>query len=351
MRDLKFGVIGCGAIGRRHCNLLWNNEINNAKLIAVCDNNKSSANSYASYYNVKKYYNIIDMVNSGCIDAFVICTPSGMHVNNVCEITKNNVIIILEKPISLKITDADIIINHCSINKIKLFVVKQNRFNRPVKRLHHAIENNILGKIVMATIRLRWCRNQKYYDQAEWRGTWEHDGGVIMNQTIHYVDLLLWLIGDIYSVYALGINGLANIQAEDTAIVAIKFKNGAIGVIEATTATRPTDLECSMSVLSEKGTIVIGGYAVNELITWKCEEYNKIHSSDNKNPEHKYGYAHKEFYNYVINCIKNKTNHSLDGINAKKSLRIVHSIYESIDKNKEVIISDNVIYEKLGSKT
>ena len=161
----------------------------------------------------------------------------------------------VEKPMALTLDDADSMIEACDNHGVKLFIVKQNRFNVPVVQLRKALEDGRFGKLIMGTVRVRWCRPQAYYDQDSWRGTWAYDGGVLTNQASHHIDLLEWMLGDVESVFAKSKTALVDIEAEDTAVVILKFRNGALGVIEATTAIRPKDLEGSLSVLGEKGSV------------------------------------------------------------------------------------------------
>ena len=176
-------------------------------------------------------------------------TASGSHAQHVVELAPYGADIVVEKPMALTLEDADKMIEVCDRHGVRLFVVKQNRFNVPVVQLRKALDAGRFGKLVLGTVRVRWCRPQSYYDQDSWRGTWAHDGGVLTNQASHHIDLLEWMMGDVESVFAKSITALVDIEAEDTAIVTIKFKNGALGIIEATTAARPKDLEGSLSVL------------------------------------------------------------------------------------------------------
>ena len=163
-------------------------------------------------------------------------------------------------------------IRACDEAGVKLFVVKQNRFNVPVVKAREALDAGRFGQLILGTVRVRWCRDQAYYDQDEWRGTWAYDGGVLTNQASHHVDMLEWFFGDVVSVHARAITALANIETEDTAVATLKFRNGALGIIEATTAARPTDLEGSLSILGEKGTVEIAGFAVNQIRHWRFVE-------------------------------------------------------------------------------
>ena len=210
----------------------------------------------------------------------------------------------------------------CDKYKIKLFVIKQNRFNVPIIKLREAIEKKRFGKINMGTIRVRWSRNQSYYDQASWRGTWALDGGVLANQASHHIDMLEWMLGEPQSVYAIAKKELVEIEAEDTAIVVLKFESGAFGIIEATTAVRPRDLEGSISVLGEKGSVVIEGFALNQMKTWdfvdKEVDDETVIEKYSVNPPNVYGYGHQAYYEHVVECINNDSAQLVDGLQGKK---------------------------------
>lgn len=349
---LNVGLVGCGRISKRHSELLINNQIKGAKLAAVCDIDERKAEQLGSICGVPyfKYFN--EMCEKINLDLVSVLTQSGKHASHVIELSELVKNILVEKPMALTLEDADNMINSCKKNNTKLFIVKQNRFNKPVQLLREKIKNGDLGKINLGTVRVRWCRRQAYYDQDSWRGTWKLDGGVLANQASHHIDLLEWMIGEPYSVFAYANNALADIEAEDTAIVLIKFKSGALGIIEATTATRPKDLEGSLSVLGDKGTIEIGGFAVNKLLNYQFENERNISNNFLKewssNPPNVYGYGHKAYYEHVVDCINNNKEQLVNGIEGKKSLILINSIYESIETGEEVIIGSSTINSKLG---
>ena len=191
------------------------------------------------------------------IDIISVLTPSGMHADHAVQLSRFEKHLVIEKPMALTLEDADKMIAACDQAGTKLFIVKQNRFNKPVVKLKQALDEGRFGKLVMGTVRVRWCRDQSYDDQDDWRGTWALDGGVFANQASHHIDLLMWCLGTPISVFAVSRTALVSIEAEDTAVAIVKFKNGAIGVIEATTATRPRDLEGSLSILGENGSAEI----------------------------------------------------------------------------------------------
>src|SRR5205823_387910 len=232
-------------------------QIAGAKLAAVCDAKEDRARAFGERFKVPFYGDMDVMMREQEIDVVSVLTPSGMHAEQVIHLAKYKRHIVVEKPMALTLDDADAMIRACDTAGVKLFVVKQNRFNLPVQKARGALEAGRFGKLVLGTVRVRWCRTQDYYDQDAWRGTWKYDGGVLANQASHHVDLLEWMMGDVESVFAKSRRALANIEAEDTAVVILKFRSGALGLIEATTATRPRDIEGSLSLLGERGTVEI----------------------------------------------------------------------------------------------
>jgi UDP-N-acetyl-2-amino-2-deoxyglucuronate dehydrogenase len=348
---LNFGLVGCGRIAKRHSELLGLHQIKGAQLMAVCDLNEIRAREIGERFNVAYFTDMHEMMQSKKIDVIVVLTESGNHSKNVVELARYGKHFVVEKPMALTLDDADAMIEACDKAGVRLFVVKQNRFNVPVVKLRNALDLGRFGKLVLGTIRVRWCRHQAYYDQASWRGTWSMDGGVLTNQASHHVDLLVWMMGDVESVFAHSTTALAKIEAEDTAVVVLKFRNGALGVIEATTATRPKDLEGSISILGEGGTVEIGGFAVNEMKTWqfvkKLHEDNEVISKYSVNPENVYGFGHQAYYEHVVDCISHNGPHLVDGIVGRKSLELVSAIYESIETGNEIFLRFRPKYCKL----
>ena len=351
---LNFALIGCGKIAQRHSNLLGNNQIKGAKLVAVCDVNLENAKKIANEFSIPCFIDMHEMLNDKNlkIDVIVVLTASGSHANHVRELAKYGKDIIVEKPMSLTLEDADTMIAECKKANIELFVVKQNRFNVPIVKLKKALDEERFGKLILGTVRIRWCRDQNYYNQSQWRGSWKMDGGVLTNQASHHIDLLEWMFGDVESVFAYSTTAIADIEAEDTAIVNLKFKNGALGVIEATTATRPTDLEGSISVLGDKGSVVIGGFATNEVKVWNFTDPKPdddlMFSTFSKNPKNDYGYGHKVYYDHVVSCISNNKKNLIDGNEGRKSVELINAIYESIETKKEFKLGEKILKSKLG---
>jgi predicted dehydrogenase len=349
---LKIGLVGCGRIAQRHAELLGKGEIRGATLVAVADVDVRAASSTASLYDVPHFADMHSMCRTVDLDVISVLTPSGLHADHVLQLAPYRKHIVVEKPMALTLDSADAMIRACDSNGVRLFVVKQNRFNRPVTKLREAVENKRFGKMVLGTVRVRWCRRQDYYDQASWRGTWALDGGVLANQASHHIDLLEWMMGEVESVYAKCATALVDIEAEDTAVVLLKFRSGALGVIEATTAARPVDLEGSLSLLGEKGTVEIGGFAVNELKHWKFEEPEpadeEVMKKYSVNPPNVYGFGHTAFYEHVVDCIRNDRPQLIDGLEGRKSLELISAIYESIETGREVRLRFTPQRAKLG---
>ena len=351
---IKVSLVGCGRISARHSDLLGNNQIKNASLVAVCDITKSKADLVADKYNIPSFTNMHKMMQDVNVDVVVVLTESGNHARHVIELSQYGKHIVVEKPMALTIDDADEMILACQKNKCKLFVVKQNRFNIPVTKLREALNSDRFGKLFFASVRVRWCRKQDYYDQASWRGTWSMDGGVLTNQASHHIDLLEWMMGKVDSVYAKGIQAMADIEAEDTAVVVLKFRNGGIGVIEATTAIRPKDLEGSLSVLGERGSVEIGGFAVNKMLHWNFDEPregdDEVMEKYSVNPPNVYGFGHQAYYDHVVDCITNNKEQLVDGFEGRKSVELISAIYESMETRKEVFLRFKPEKCKLGHR-
>lgn len=337
----RFALVGCGRIAKRHAELL-SSVVKGAQLVAVCDIDAGKAQAFGEKHGVDWYQSIDEMMSRAQPDVVSVLTPSGMHRDHVLQLAPYGKHIVVEKPMALTLDDADAMIAACDAYACRLFVVKQNRFNVPVVKLREAMENKRFGKLVMGTVRVRWCRTQAYYDMDAWRGTWALDGGVLTNQASHHVDLLEWMMGDVESVFAKSTTALVNIESEDTAIAVLKFRNGALGCIEATTATRPMDLEGSISILGEKGTVEIGGFAVNQMKTWSFAEPEPddadVMQKYSVNPPNVYGFGHQAYYEHVLDCLQSGRQQLVDGLEGRRSIELISAIYESIETGREVAL-------------
>lgn len=348
----RFALVGCGNIVKKHIHVIQN-YLDNAKISAFQDIIPEIAHAFGEKYNVPSFSNIHEMFKTvgNEIDIVSILSPSGVHISNVLELVKYGKPLIIEKPIALRLEDADEIIRACDENGVRIFVIHQNRYNLPIIKTYEALKQGRFGKLVLGTVRLRWKRDQAYYNSAAWRGTWTYDGGVFTNQASHHIDMLTWFMGDIVSVYAKAATQLVNIECEDTGVAVVKFNNGALGIIEATTATRPKDLEGSISILGEHGTVIIGGFFMNELVTWEFDDHQPIDDiifeKYKKNPDG-WGYNLGEFVKGVIHSLENNKSGLVDGIEGRKSLELISAIYESIETGSEVTLRFKPNRCKLG---
>lgn len=353
-QKLKFALVGCGRIAKKHAQIL-SSKIEKAKLVAVCDIKLERARNIGKKYNIPYYSNYNEMLEREKIDVVNVLTESGNHAKHTIDIVrKYNKHIVVEKPMALTVEDADEMIRVCDEAGVKLFVVKQNRYNLPIIKLREALEAGRFGKLVMGSVRVRWCRDQSYYNKDEWRGTWAMDGGVFTNQSSHHIDLLEWMLGEPISVFAKSRTALVNIETEDTGVAIVQFRNGAIGVVEATTATRPKDLEGSISILGEKGAVEIGGFAVNEMKVWNFTDENdsdrNVLEKYKENPPNVYGFGHIRYLKEVCNTILYNKRALVDGLEGRKSLELISAIYESIETGNEVFLRFSPKRCKLGKE-
>ncbi len=355
MALLNFALVGCGRIARKHAEILAGGHVAGARLAAVCDVIDERAREYGEKYGIPWYTDLHDMMTGEPeLDVVNVLTPSGSHAQNTIDLAKYGKHIVVEKPMALTIDDADAMITACDLNGVRLFVVKQNRYNKAVQKLREALDAGRFGKLVMGTVRVRWCRPQSYYDQDSWRGTWAEDGGVFSNQASHHVDLLEWMLGEPETVFAKSSTALVDIETEDTGVAIVKFRSGALGVVEATNATRPKDLEGSLSLLGEKGTVVIGGFAVNQIETWNFLQPEPgdelVFDAHKEQPANVYGFGHVPYLEHVVDCIVNNRKALVAGLEGRKSLELISAIYESIETGKEVSLRFQPKRCRLGLK-
>ncbi len=348
MKTVKFAIIGCGRISYRHIEAIQAND--RAELVALCDLNLERAQEMAEGLDVKLYQNYNKMLDTEEIDAVCIMTPSGMHPEHAIDIIKKyRKHIVVEKPMALRISDGERLIQTAKENGVELFVVHQNRFNKAITKIKSAVDQGILGRITMGTIRLRWSRGQSYYDRDPWRGTWALDGGALTNQTIHHIDLLQWLCGEVESVSAVAKTQLVDVEVEDSAVAWLKFKNGALGTIEATTAVRPPnkDLEASISLLGDHGTVIVEGAAVNKLTTWTVNDEDISEYAED--PPNVYGFGHNIIIDNVVDVLLDGGEPLVSGEEAMDSIRLLNAIYRSIELNgRELQLSEQPVSDRFG---
>lgn len=329
-RVYHVGVVGCGRISNNHFDAIGKCE--GLKLSAVCDVVESRAREAGERLDVPWFISYEVMLSQAHCDIIAIATPSGLHPQHGVQAALAGKHVISEKPMAITLASADALIRACDDSGVHLFVVKQNRLNPPVQLLRRAIDKGRFGRIYLANATVRWTRPQEYYAQAPWRGTWEFDGGAIMNQASHYVDLMQWLVGPVETVMAKTATLARKIEAEDTGVAVLQFRNGAIGCIEVTMLTYPKNLEGSVTILGEKGTVKIGGTAVNKIEQWTFADYDdddKLVTTASSEPPTVYGLGHLGYYRNVLAVLRGEATADTDGRSGRKSLELILGIYES----------------------
>jgi len=338
MSKLRFGLIGCGRIAKNHFEAMA--QLEEAKFTACCDIIHERADEAAHTYHVPAvYYNYHDMLKKEQLDIVSICSPSGLHPQMGIDVANHHIHVLTEKPMATNIQAAGELIAACDKNNVKLFVVKQNRLNATMQLLKRAVDKNRFGQIYLAQSNVFWQRPQSYYDSAKWRGTWEFDGGAFMNQASHYVDAMHWLLGDVQSVMAVTGTLARRIEAEDTGCAILHFRKGTIATINVTMLVFPKNLEGSITILGEKGTVKLGGVAVNKVEKWEFEDYDdddRIVTESNYQPPNVYGFGHSPYYKNVVDVLLERAEPSTDGRDGRKSVEIIQAIYQSAKLGKKI---------------
>lgn len=338
-RDFRVALVGCGRISKNHFDALRG--VHGLHLSAVCDIVPERARAAGEQEGVPYFTSYEQLLQQADCDVVSICTPSGLHSAQGALAARAGKQVITEKPMSITLGQADELVKACDDAGVFLFVVKQNRLNPPVQLLRRAIDKGRFGRIFIANTTVRWQRPQEYYDAAPWRGTWEFDGGAIMNQASHYVDLIQWLVGPVESVMAKTATQARRIEAEDSGVAVLKFRSGALGVIEVNVLTYPRNLEGSITILGEKGSVKIGGTAVNRVEHWLFSDYDdddKLVEGASTNPPNVYGFGHEGYYRNVLAVLRGEAQPQTDGRAGRKSLELILGIYESAKVGREVPI-------------
>ena len=330
-RKIKNAIIGCGRISKNHFASIETHS-DNMELAAVCDNNPEVLAAHAAQYKVPAYKSLTELLAKSDCDLVTICTPSGLHPQMVIEAAKAGKHIMTEKPMATRWQDGLDMIHACDEAKRHLLVIKQNRRNATLQLLKRAIDERRFGKIYMVHINVFWTRPQAYYDSAKWRGTWEMDGGAFMNQASHYVDLLEWLIGPIADVQAMTGTLARDIEVEDTGVLSVRWRNGALGSMAVTMLTYPKNLEGSITIIGEKSTARVGGVAVNDIQIWNFADpapYDTQIASANYETTSVYGFGHPLYYKNVIDVLRGQAEPETDGREGLKSLEVLIAAYIS----------------------
>ncbi|HEY5086479.1 MAG TPA: Gfo/Idh/MocA family oxidoreductase [Gemmatimonadaceae bacterium] len=338
--NLRVALVGCGRISKNHFDAI--SRLKGLDLVAVADIVAERAQAAGAAYGVPSFSSLGSMLAQVDCDIVTVATPSGLHPAHGIEAARAGKHVVSEKPMAISLDGADSLIAACAEHGVKLFVVKQNRLNPAIQLVKRAVDKGRFGRIHSANCTIRWARPQDYYDQAPWRGTWAMDGGAFMNQASHYVDLIQWLAGPVESVVAMTATQERRIEAEDSGAAVLRFENGGIGVLEVTMLTYPKNLEGSLTILGDRGSVKIGGTAVNRVDTWLFEDYDdddKLIETAATTPPSVYGFGHEGYYRNVVRVLRGDAVPDTDGAEGRKSLEIILAIYEAARTGKAVGLS------------
>jgi UDP-N-acetyl-2-amino-2-deoxyglucuronate dehydrogenase len=333
----RIAVVGCGRISKNHFEAIASVS-DGLELVAVCDSDSESLARATSEHQVPGYYQLTEMLRHEQLDLVALCTPSGLHADQAVTAARSGVNVISEKPMATRWADGLRMVREFDETGKRLFVVKQNRFNTTLQLLRRAILDGRFGRIHLVSQNVFWCRPQTYYDQAEWRGTWEFDGGAFMNQASHYVDLLDWLVGPVQELHAF-CSTSRDIDTEDTGVVNVRWRHGALGSMSVTMLTYPNNLEGSLTILGENGSVRIGGVAVNKVDFWRFgdeRDYDAQVESAGYQTASVYGLGHPRYYRNVVDSMRGVDKPSTDGRAGLRSLELLSAIYRSARDRKVV---------------
>ncbi|TBL70920.1 Gfo/Idh/MocA family protein [Paenibacillus thalictri] len=337
---IQFAIVGCGHIAAKHVEAIQS--VSGANLHTVCDTNRNNLLQFVELYGVPQWTTSFeDILNDPTVDVVSICTPSGTHAHLAIQAAQAGKHVVVEKPMALSLEDADAMIRACRKHHVKLTVVHPNRFRPAVMELQQAVKQGLFGKFSHINSTVRWNRGQGYYDTASWRGTKLMDGGVLMNQAIHSMDLLLWLMGPIHNVQAYTATMLRNIECEDVAVALLNFENGAVGLVEAATTIYPKNYEESISLFGETGSAVIGGPTANWIKHWTFEGMSKEDADSliqrvNEDP---FGIpGHQHIVADMVEAIVHDRPPVITGEDGRNALKLVLDIYQAAEHYKSTVV-------------
>jgi predicted dehydrogenase len=340
MAKFKIGLIGCGRIAPNHARSIV--ELENTELRAVCDIIPGKADKFRREYGGDSSTDYRMMLSRPDIDIISIATPSGTHAGIGIAAAEAGKHVIVEKPMALSLHDADRLIEACQRNKVYLGVCHQNRYNLVVQKLRRALEEGRFGRLNHGVASIRWYRDQAYFEQDSWHGTWAQDGGVLMNQSIHNIDLLLWMMGQPESVYAKITTRRRRIEVEDLGLGVIGFTNGSFGMIEASSSVYPKNLEETLNIFGATGTVILGGASINKIEVWRFagakDDETEIIKSTGESPPNIYGFGHRTLYERYIGAIETGTPFDIPGEEGRKALELVLAMYHSSLGNQPVTL-------------
>lgn len=339
-RKVRFALVGCGRIAANHFGAI-EKHADRCELVDVCDVSPEAVKAATERMNAKGHDSLSSLLDSTTADCVILTTPSGLHPSQAIQVAKSGRHVMTEKPMATRWKDGLAMVEACDAAGVRLFVVKQNRRNATLQLVKRAIEKKRFGRIYSVAINVFWTRPQDYYDSAKWRGTWEFDGGAFMNQASHYIDLLDWLVGPVESVMAYTGTLARNIDVEDTGVAALRWRSGAVGTLNVTMLTYPKNLEGSVTILGEKGTVRIGGVAVNEIQHWEfadTQPEDETVKQANYETTSVYGFGHPLYYDNVIKTLRGEAEAETDGREGLKSLELLIALYLSARDGRKVAL-------------
>jgi len=339
--QINYGIIGCGRVAPRHAQSIQ--QIQPAHLVAVADIKPHRAQHFATEYDAIPYIDHRALLDRDDIDAVSICVPSGLHATVALDALDAGKHVLVEKPIALNLADADRMIQRARETERTLAVVLQNRYNSPMRQLRQLIDSGGLGDLYLGNACVRWYRPQSYYED-DWHGTWALDGGALMNQSIHHIDALRWFMGPVQSVFAYTTTLAHQMEAEDVGVATLRFQNGALGTVEGSTLTWPQNLEGSVAIFGARGSVKIGGTALNRITLWKVdgqlEQEGEILTAQRVDPPTVYGYSHRAVIQEFTQALLDGAQPGTPGVEARKSLELVLAMYESARTGREVVLTE-----------
>jgi UDP-N-acetyl-2-amino-2-deoxyglucuronate dehydrogenase len=339
-RKIRLALVGCGRISANHFGAI-EKHAERVELVDVCDVDALALESAVSKTGATGHRRMSDMLVTTTADLVILATPSGLHPEQTIQIAKSGRHVMTEKPMATRWNDGLNMVRACDEAGVRLFVVKQNRRNATLQMLRQAIEQGRFGRIYSVAVNVFWTRPQEYYDSAKWRGTWEFDGGAFMNQASHYVDLLDWLIGPVESVMAYTGTLARNIEVEDSGVAALRWRNGAMGTFNVTMLAYPKNMEGSITILGEKGTVRIGGVAVNEIQHWEFADTrpeDAAVTTASYQTTSIYGFGHPLYYDNVIKTLRGEAEPETDGREGLKSLELLIAMYLSARDGRRIAL-------------
>lgn len=338
----RFGIIGCGRIAPRHADSLL--DVEGARLVAVADIIQSRVQHFADTYGARSYLDYHDLLSDPEVDIVNVCTPSGMHAEMTVEALQAGKHVIVEKPMAMNPADARRMIAAARATDRKLCVVLQNRYNPPMQDFYQVVRQGGIGRVLLASVTVRWYRPQEYYEDG-WHGTKAMDGGALMNQSIHHIDALRWLMDEpVESVFAYTGTLAHKMEAEDTGVVAVRFVSGALATIEGSTITYPQNLEASVAFFGERGSLKVGGTALNRKIFWKIdgelEHEKELLTHEEIDPPSVYGTSHRKVIEDMLDAVNSDREPKTGGFEGIKSLILVTAMYESARTGRPVSVDE-----------